>query len=88
MEFRISYESVKRTTKCPSNFFCLTNVRNPMCSKERPMCSVEVPLESMIFVKDKNQYNAYNDCAYKVAHGAGHLCTCPVRFEIYSRYKR
>ena len=86
MALSISDESLKRTTMCASNFLCLTTDRNPMCSKERPMCSVEVPLDSMIFVKDTNNYYAYNDCLYKVAHGSGYLCTCPVRFEIYSRY--
>jgi len=86
MAFSISDESLKRTTKCPSNFLCLTNDKNPMCSKERPMCSVEVPLESMLFVKDKNNDYAYNDCAYKEEYGSGHLCNCPVRHEIYNRY--
>jgi hypothetical protein len=40
----------------------------------------------MIFVKDMNNYYTYNDCIYKEKYGAGHICTCPVRFEIYSRY--
>ena len=85
MPFSISDESLKRTTKCPVNFLCLTNDKNPMCYKERPMCSVEVALESMLFVEDKNNYYS-NNCVYKEEYGAGHLCTCPVRFEIYNRY--
>ena len=86
MALQVSEESRKKTTKCPSNFLCLTENENPMCSKERPMCSVEVPLESMIFVRDKNNNYTNYDCVYKVAYGSGYLCTCPVRFEIYSRY--
>ena len=85
MALQVSEESRKKTTKCPSNFLCITENENPMCSKERPMCSVEVPLESMIFVRDNNNYTN-NDCVYKVAYGSGYLCMCPVRFEIYSRY--
>ena len=81
MVFNISKESLQRTTKCPSNFLCLNNDKNPMYSKERPMCSVEVPLESMIFIKDMN-----NESIYKEKYGTGYLCTCPVRFEIYNRY--
>jgi hypothetical protein len=87
MGFSISDVSLKRTTKCPSNFLCLKNDTNPMCSKERSICSVEIPLESMIFVKGMNNCYEYSDCAYKEEYGAGHICTCPVRFEIYSRYK-
>jgi hypothetical protein len=86
MGFSISDVSLKRTTKCPSNFLCLTNDKNPMCSKDRPICSVEIPLESMIFVEDMNNCYAYNNCVYKEKYGAAHICTCPVRFEIYSRY--
>ena len=56
-----------------------------MCTEERPICFVEIPLESMIFVRDKTN-NSYNDCVYKEEYGAGHLCTCPVRIELYTRY--
>ena len=85
MAFSISEETLKRTTKCPSNFLCLSNDKNPMCTEERPICFVEIPLESMIFVRDKTN-NSYNDCVYKEEYGAGHLCTCPVRIELYTRY--
>ena len=82
MALSISDESLKRTKMCPSNFLCLTDKENPMCSKDRPMCPVDIPLESMLFVKYKD-----NDCTYKEEYGAYYLCTCPVRFEIYNRYK-
>jgi hypothetical protein len=82
MALQVSDDSRKRTKKCSSNFLCLSNEKNPLCSKKRPLCPVEIALESMIFVKSKN-----NDCVYKEEYGAGYLCTCPVRFEIYNRYK-
>ena len=82
MALQVSDECRKKTTKCPSNFLCLSDKENPMCSKEKPLCTVDIPLESMLFVKYKQ-----NDCAYMEEYGAGYLCTCPVRFEIYNRYK-
>lgn len=82
MDLKVSRESRKKTSKCPSNFLCLTDKEKPMCSEAKPICSVEIPLESMLFVK-----NGDNNCVYMEEYGEGRLCTCPVRFEIYNRYK-
>lgn len=85
MKFDISQDVIKRTTKCPSNFYCLDDTESPMCAEDTPMCPVEIHIEkSVLFVKAPHTIL----CPYKVHFGTSYICTCPVRYEISKQYNK
>ncbi len=68
--------TIEKTTRCVSDFECLSN-------SGRNLCPAEINVDNVgIFVN----LNAASDCAYKVPFGSSHICKCPVRREIYQRY--
>jgi len=71
---------LKQTTKCPNEFKCLNRAEYPLC---RAAGNTAV-LDSGIFVIAPER----NGCSYKLRWGDGHMCRCPVRMEIYQRYKK
>ena len=85
VKFEISSDTIKRTTKCQSNFSCLNGEENPKCNNGLAMCSVEDHIaHEMVFV----DFNNYYSCNYSIPFGEIHrICNCPVRYEIYKRYQ-
>lgn len=84
MAFKIADKIIKKTVKCGSNFNCLTDTENPICSDAMPLCSVE-----SCDVKRKLLYiqtTRYLYCSYMKIYDTGFICTCPVRYEIYKCY--
>jgi hypothetical protein len=48
-----------------------------------PMCPVEIHIEgSVLFVTAPHSLL----CPYKIHFGTNYICTCPVRYELSSRY--
>ena len=68
---------VKATTKCKKGFACLSG-------KVECMCGVENSGKDHTVVI-KPQYKS--PCEYQRASGGIHYCLCPVRNEIFKRYK-
>jgi len=74
----IDYEIVEKTTSCNKCYDCLSN-------PEQILCKVEsIVGDDIIFVKCTN--NEF--CSYKMAFGNLHICNCPMRNEIYKKYKK
>ncbi len=76
MNIKVDDNILQETTKCRKNFSCL--------SGEKPICKVELCIENTIFfVKCASN----ESCSYKVPFGFSYVCVCPVRKELYNRYK-
>ena len=72
----INKKIIKKTTKCPFNFVCLSN-------PDKISCQVESNIgDTILFVKPTNG----SICDYRTSFGEGYICTCPVRNEIYAKY--
>jgi len=85
LKFDISADVLNRTTKCPSDFYCLNSGSDPKCSESMTMCPVEVHIEnSVLFVRAPHNLL----CSYKIHFGTSYICTCPVRYEISKRYNK
>ena len=69
-------KKIIRKTKCPFNFVCLSNPDKILCKAESKVGS------TILFVKPTNG----SICNYRTNFGDGHICTCPVRNEIYKKY--
>ena len=77
MDIEINEDILKKTTECEKNFGCLS-------SKTRDFCEVDYCTgNGVLFVKSK--FEKY--CPYKMSFGYKFICRCPVRNEIYRRYK-
>ena len=76
MNIKVDDNIKQETTKCKKNFSCL--------SGETPICSVELSIENKIlFIKCVSK----EPCSYRVPFGYSDVCICPVRKELYNRYK-
>ena len=75
MNIKIDDNIIKKTAKCQKNFSCL--------SGETTLCKVEESMGEVIFIKCMNN----NPCEYRVNFGYSQICNCPVRKELYKRYK-
>ncbi len=76
MNIKVDDNIIQKTTKCRKNFSCL--------SGENPFCTVESCIEKEIhFIKCFSN----EPCNYRVHFGYSYVCICPVRKELYNRYK-
>jgi hypothetical protein len=79
MAYQIGDEIKKQTTRCLYDFECLTNENWETCSIDR-----YYP-ENGLGITNKCQKS---DCRYSMPFGLTYnFCHCPVRCEIYQRYK-
>ncbi len=68
---------VKSATSCAKNKACLENPGS--------VCPVVSPVsDDLIFVSKKSTQN----CSYFSPYGYSGFCKCPVRQEIYKKYKK
>lgn len=60
--------------------------RSYACREAHTYCRPAFPIDkdNFYFV---GQGNENEDCLYKKKYGSLHTCDCPVRLEIYQRYK-
>lgn len=77
MKIEIPEEVIQKTTKCNKNFRCLLGEKENLC---RIICHMS---GNVYFVKCEGN----KDCPYLEPHKKTELCNCPVRNEIYHRYK-
>ena len=78
MKFKISDETIKNTKECNKTFGCLRDEKHVLCRVERCVN------EEVYFIKC-----LHNDkCDYKIAFGNSYFCSCPVRKEIYKKYRK
>lgn len=77
MDIKIDNEIIKETTKCKRNYECL-------CSEGGVCCEVEMCVDEEVhFI-----YCLYDTpCNYKASFGDRNICKCPIRMEIYNKYK-
>ena len=77
MNFIVSEETKRATTKCKSGFSCLSGF------EKKDLCPVESAFtEKSHFIKCLYD----SQCTYQRPFGYGKFCTCPIRMEIYSKY--
>lgn len=77
MELQVSLEARRATKMCPSGFSCLAGDRKNLCVVESCVNG------EVIFVRCLHDGN----CSYRHPFGNGNFCVCPVRKEIFDRYK-
>ena len=75
MEFEVSEEARQNARKCWRGFVCLSG-------HEENICTVRDYVGEVLFVEKRIE----SYCPYDVTFGYSHICTCPVRREIYERY--
>lgn len=78
MKENISKTTCKKADKCPNKLECLQNEDFEIC----PV--VDFISDEIIFVEA--QY--YKSCPYMLPFADSNICHCPVRIEIYSKYKK
>ena len=72
----IDKKIIKETTQCNKNFECLKN--NFFC-----MGKVENCINKKIIIIDCPE-----SCKYKMSFGNASICNCPIRKEIFDKYKK
>jgi len=73
----VSKKARQAASNCYKDLACLTD-------GEAQVCKVKACLGSgVLFVHRRPAV----DCPFKVTFGSGQLCECPVRKEIFERYK-
>ena len=76
MKLKISEEIIQQTTKCDRDFACLK-------PDDKPSCSIKDCVSQKVhFVAKHNRY-----CRYSFRFGNEIICSCPVRKELYNRFK-
>jgi hypothetical protein len=74
---QISEATKKRATKCSCNFECLNN-------EKWDTCSIEKEISGGLVIKNICRQKF---CNYFLYFGSRHICICPIRHEIYERYR-
>jgi hypothetical protein len=68
---------VKATTKCKKGFSCLSEKTGCMCK------AISSSPDHTVVIKPSSS----DPCTYHRTLGNAHYCLCPVRNDIYNRYK-
>ena len=74
----IDLKTIEATTRCRRGYDCIFN-------GNKPLCEVTQFLACQVYFVNCAPGSS---CNYRVAFGEGFFCTCPVRQEIYNRYKK
>lgn len=69
---------IKQTKHCAHDFECLENV-NYLCRIAKVESCID---NSVLFIECPKNW-----CEYKLNFGYSAICNCPVRKEIYNKYK-
>ncbi len=77
MNEEIEPEIIENTTQCRWDLQFLNEYGKPFCSVE------DVVAEDVLFIKCK----AGIICNYTMPHGERNICLCPIRKELYRKYK-
>ncbi len=78
MEIHVSDEALGAATRCAKGFSCIKG-------EEKDLCVVEECVDGKVhFIKCKSD----GACSYQQSFGFSYLiCYCPVRIEIFQKYK-
>ena len=76
MEIEIDKAIIDATTECKKNFLCLYGDTKHLCKVEYCVSDTVHFIECL-----------EPACRYKAMFGGSFFCTCPIRKEIYNRYK-
>ncbi len=79
IRFEIEKSLVDLADKCPGGHPCLDGKESLHC---RVSFSVEKGEDEYIFIKCPEG----GGCSYRLSFGQTHVCTCPVRMQIYRKY--
>jgi hypothetical protein len=77
MGINVSELIVKATTKCKKGFSCLSGKTACMCK-----VTASNPDHTLVI-----KPHSSDPCNYHLSLGNAHYCLCPVRNDIYNRYK-
>ena len=77
MDINVSDRIRKAAACCKKGFSCLQKGKGDFCAVE------DCVNDSVLFVK--SQYNA--SCPYQQSFGNEFICNCPVRKELYDKYR-
>ncbi len=77
MKLEIRAGTLQETEKCRNNFSCLADDKGCLCDVEDSYDG------RVLFVKAANS----KSCEYMMSFGYSHVCHCPTRKELYSRYR-
>ncbi len=78
MDFRVSDEAQRIARDCAKGFSCLRK-------EGKDLCPVELAIGGKVhFVRCLND----GHCSYQYSFGNGFICGCPVRKEIFNKYRR
>ncbi len=75
----IDEKIIENATKCEKHFACLNN-------KHHKCCEIHICITDEICVIRHDE--AKNSCNYCTCSGYSQVCHCPVRVEIYNKYKK
>lgn len=76
MDFTISKETIKQTSKCEYQFSCLKSEE----SSNYPICPVDYANgKNVLFLKQDEAI----PCPYQLPFGFGMVCTCPTHFAVH-----
>jgi len=74
MVLAVSDKALRATRRCQHDFNCLDSEGHPLCSGEFLIS------ENGLFTRAASKPS----CLYSLSFGTGHICSCPVRIELYT----
>jgi hypothetical protein len=77
MDIHVSDNARRAATNCKKEFTCLEREKNNLCTVESCIDG------KLLFIKCLNK----RYCSYQLLYGYRFLCRCPVRKEIFNKYK-
>jgi hypothetical protein len=77
MQFTVSDEIWEQATRCQKDLSCLKGNRNDLCKVQHRVDG------KVHFIKWGNS----GSCPYQLSFGDAFVCLCPVRKELYNRYR-
>ncbi len=79
MHNHVSKEKIDMTTRCKCDFKCLHDDSFQVCPVENPITP-----QGVYFIK---MVHSICNSSYCLSFGNSYICRCPVRKELYERYK-
>ena len=81
MNYSVSEDVLRATTKCAHDFSCLTTGK---CGNLM-QCKVVKRFDKNMLYIENGKDKAGVSCPYKVSYGSshGHICTCPTHYTVY-----
>jgi len=77
MNLEVSEDVVRKTDRCPYGMKCLKDGGRPECEVEH------LVVGNGVFVRSRECII----CSYRISHARSYVCLCPVRIELFQRYK-